>query len=435
MLAAALRHPDVAQADVLFRETDQLDLKFEAGRLKESSRTQESGVNLRVVARGRVGVAGTTDVASAGWEHDLLARALASAGQGEAYDLAFPARRPVPEALTYDPMAADLPVAALAAIGRALVEGLARPGWQVNAGASRAIETTRVINAAGQDVAYRATSISVGADVTRVVGDDVLMAYDQLALVGAPDAAALERLARGIATRIERAERVVPPPAGGRMPVLFTPNGSEALFLPLRQALSGKTVLQGVSPLGGRLGEAVFDAALTMTDEPLLPGRVGTRPADDEGVPSARLPLVEGGVVRAFVYDLETAARAGAASTGHGRRSVFGKPHIAFSNLVIAAGRAAEADLLRAVGSGLVVDELIGVGQGNVVSGAFSHPVALAYRVENGEITGRVKDAAVAGNAYELLKRVRAVGKDAQWLGGTRHVPPLVLEGVSVAGR
>src|SRR2546425_13333658 len=61
---------------------------------------------------------------------------------------------------------------------------------------------------------------------------------------------------------------------------------------------------------------------------------------------------------------------------------------------------------------GLLVDELIGVGQGNVTGGAFSHPVALAYRIERGAITGRVKDAAVAGNAYRSEER--RVGKECR---------------------
>src|SRR5207247_4420714 len=61
--------------------------------------------------------------------------------------------------------------------------------------------------------------------------------------------------------------------------------------------------------------------------------------------------------------------------------------------------------LLGDIRDGLLVDELIGVGQGNVTGGAFSHPVALAYRIERGAITGRVKDAAVAGNGYGLWKQ------------------------------
>ncbi len=69
-----------------------------------------------------------------------------------------------------------------------------------------------------------------------------------------------------------------------------------------------------------------------------------------------------------------------------------------------------------------------------MIGGAFSHPVALAYRVERGEITGRVKDAAVAGNAYELLKRIGGFGNDARWTGA-RFAPSLLLEGVSIARR
>jgi len=90
--------------------------------------------------------------------------------------------------------------------------------------------------------------------------------------------------------------------------------------------------------------------------------------------------------------------------------------------------------LLAAITDGLLVDELIGVGQGNVIGGAFSHPVALAYRIERGEITRRVKYAAVAGNAYELWKRVGGFGNDARW-AGSRWAPSVLLEGVSVARR
>jgi PmbA protein len=154
---------------------------------------------------------------------------------------------------------------------------------------------------------------------------------------------------------------------------------------------------------------------------------------DDEGVPSQRLPLIEQGVVRNFIYDLETAARAGTQTTGHGRRSIFAKPQPAYSNLVVEPGHHALNELLALIEDGLLVDDLLGVGQGNVIGGAFSQPVGLAYRVEKGEVVGRVKDAAVAGNAYELLGRVAGLGTEAQWIG-SMAVPPLVIEGVAVVG-
>jgi PmbA protein len=221
---------------------------------------------------------------------------------------------------------------------------------------------------------------------------------------------------------------------------VFTPAGLAAIVLPLEQALSGKTVLQGSSPLATRVGEAVFDARLSITDDPLAPRGPASRPLDDECVPSAPTRLVEGGIVRAFVYDLETATRAKARSTGHGRRGIFGKPQIRYTNLIVGEVSDAVAPLhlggglIADIQDGLVVDDLIGVGQGNVIGGGFSHPVGLAYRVQGGEITGRVKDAAVAGNVYELLKHIAGFGSDGRWLG-SRWSPSLRLDGVSVARR
>jgi PmbA protein len=68
---------------------------------------------------------------------------------------------------------------------------------------------------------------------------------------------------------------------------------------------------------------------------------------------------------------------------------------------------------------GIIVEDLLGVGQGNVISGAFSNPLALAFKVEKGEIVGRVKNLSIAGNIYVLLRNVEAVSKEAQWVYGT----------------
>jgi len=206
--------------------------------------------------------------------------------------------------------------------------------------------------------------------------------------------------------------------------------------------------LQGSSPLAGKVGETLFDERLSIIDDPLTPGRPASRPVDDECVPSRTTGLVERGKVGRFVYDLETAARAKTQSTGNGRRGVFGKPHIGYTNILFkmaADGVGARhgvplptaglgGGLIADIQDGLIVDDLIGVGQGNVISGAFSHPVGLAYRIQRGEVTGRVKDAAVAGNAYDLLKRIGGFGSDGRWLG-SRWSPSMLLEGVSVARR
>ena len=437
----------VDNADALWRREERTAVAFESGRLKAAGITEESGLNLRVLASGRMGVAGTT--AAKPDPKELLERARASAELGEIVALEFPsgATAKLPSIPTYFDRTADASLAELIRMGRLLVERLSRPGCQINVAVEREVADTAVGNTAGARGEYRATGIAVTAELTRIAGDDVLMVYDQYAGADMPSDADLEALVRSVETRLSAALTVVTPPDGA-LPVVFTPAGLAAVILPLEQALSGKTVLQGSSPLAGKVGETLFDERLSIIDDPLTPGRPASRPVDDECLPSRSTGLVERGTVGRFVYDLETAARAKTQSTGNGRRGVFGKPHIGYTNILFRTSNGDRGErhtsslptsdlgggLIGAIDDGLVVDDLIGVGQGNVMSGAFSHPVGLAYRVQRGEITGRVKDAAVAGNAYDLLKRIGGFGSDGRWLG-SRWSPSLLLEGVSVARR
>lgn len=433
LVAAIRRRAD--RGDALWRQSEHTTVGFESGRLKACGVAEETGINLRVVRGGKVGVAGTTTADI----DDLLSRALASAELGESVDLAFPEPAALPEVATYAAGAAGASLERLTAIGTELVSRLTRPGCQINVSIEREIATTRVVGTGGADAQYRASGVAVSVDLARFAGDDVLFLSDQYQATDLPSSGDLDALVRTIDERYDRALAVVAPPEGA-LPVVFTPQGLSAILLPLRQALSGKAVLQGISPLGAKVGETVFDAAFSLIDDPLLPERPASRPVDDEGTPSRRLPLVERGVVRAFIYDLETAARAGTKSTGHGSRGTFGKPVVEYTNVVVGSGERGPGTggigggLVSGVKDGLVIDELIGVGQGNVIGGGFSHPVALAFRIEGGEITGRVKDAAVAGNVYELLKRIGGFGTDGRWLG-SRWSPSVLLEGVSVARR
>ena len=427
LLERASRRAEAADAVVKTDET--VTLSFEAGRLKSTSFAQERGVNLRVVAGGRMGFAGSTADDTEG----LLEAAFASAGLGETVQLPLPKPAPLPAVATHYPRAATASISALALLGQTVVDRLSRDGCQISAMVERSVGSVRVANSRGVDASYDVSSVSVFAELVRVRGDDVLIVADHVTLADLPDLPVLEALVGGMVQRVEWAGRTVEPPAGS-LPVCFTPSGCATLLLPLHLACQGKSVLHGVSPLAGKVGTQVFRPWFTLTDDPLLDGRSGSRPVDDEGVPSRTTTLIERGIVRAVIYDLETAGRCGAAPTGHGRRSTFGKPQAAFTNLVVSPGEHRTAELLGLMDDGLLVDELLGVGQGNVIGGAFSHPVALAYRVVKGEVVGRVTDAAVAGNAYDLLNRIAAVGSEVKWSGSSAG-PPMLVEGVAVARR
>ena len=427
-------------ADCLWRQSERTSIAFESGRLKTAGITEEAGVNLRVVSGGRVGIAGSTAVDAA--PAALVERALASAELGELLALEFPPSAPLPRLPTSFERAGSASLDTLIAIGRELAERLAREGCQVNVTVEREIASTRVANTVGADGSYQSTGVAISAEVWRISGNDVLAIGDGFEGADLPTRDAIAALVQSIESRLELALTIVDSPEGS-LPVVFTPAGLSALFLPVTQALLGKAVLQGISPLAGKVGEQMFDPAFAVVDDPLAVGRSASRPIDDECVPSRATPLIERGVVKQFLYDLETAARAGTASTGHGQRGIFSKPVPGYSNIIIGDGKNVGArhavpllggGLITDIKDGLLVDDLIGVGQGNVIGGAFSHPVALAYRIERGQITGRVKDAAIAGNSYDLLKHIGGFGNDRRWYGA-RSTPSLLLEGVSVAGR
>jgi len=91
--------------------------------------------------------------------------------------------------------------------------------------------------------------------------------------------------------------------------------------------------------------------------------------------------------------------------------------------------------MLAGIDEGILVDNLLGLGQGNTISGAFSNPLALAFKIERGQIFGRVKDMSIAGNIYDLLKDVAAVSRESQWAFSSFMAPYILIPEMNVAGK
>jgi PmbA protein len=245
----------------------------------------------------------------------------------------------------------------------------------------------------------------------------------------------IQDIADAVIEQLELAKRTASVTTG-KLPVILTPKGvASALLSPLALAVNGKMVVEGASPLVGRRGELIFDERISIWDDATQNYRPASRPCDDEGVPSQRTALIERGVVANFLYDLQTAAIAGTTSTGSGSRSRGGMPTPSVSALVIEEGDTSFKEMVRDIKKGLVVEMLIGAGQGNVLGGEFSGNVLLGYKVESGEIVGRVKDTMVSGNIYDALKGLVAVGSEAQWVGGALRLPHLYISSLAVASK
>ena len=91
--------------------------------------------------------------------------------------------------------------------------------------------------------------------------------------------------------------------------------------------------------------------------------------------------------------------------------------------------------MVQDIKQGLVIEQLMGAEQGNILGGDFSGNVLLGYKVESGKIVGRVKDTMVSGNIYQVLKQIIAIGSEARWVGGFLQSPHLYCPTLSVASK
>jgi len=195
------------------------------------------------------------------------------------------------------------------------------------------------------------------------------------------------------------------------MPVIFTPEGFGAVLLSLGLAIDGKNVFLGASPLRDKIGQEIAHPSFTLIDDPTIEFGPRTSAFDDEGTLRKVTPLVENGVLRNFIYDLDTAGRVSTHPTGHGTNRQA-------TNLVMSPGDKSFDEMVSGIQEGLMVHDFLGLGQGNPINGEFSVNVFLGYKIEHGKIAGRVKDVMLAGNAYAALKDIAAISKEREWVSG-----------------
>lgn len=187
-------------------------------------------------------------------------------------------------------------------------------------------------------------------------------------------------------------------------------------------AFSADNVQRQRSMLHGKIGEKVF-GELSITDDGTLEGGLFTARMDGEGSAMRRKELVEGGVVKEFLYDCYTAKKEGRESNGSASRvSYSALPRIDASNFIISGKESSSCS------GELEVSGLIGAHTSNPVTGDFSLEVRNAFLKDN-----PVKKAIISGNIYELMDKVAALGRDAKQYSRV-VAPSMTMEGVRVVG-
>lgn len=183
--------------------------------------------------------------------------------------------------------------------------------------------------------------------------------------------------------------------------------------------LSADSVQKKRSPWAGKIGSKIAAADFTLIDKGLAPGCIGTREFDDEGVPQRHVPLIEKGVLKAYIYDTFTANKDHVESTGNASRSYDNTPRPAPNNLSLGLGTLDSDEIIEETKQGLYLQEVIGVWLSNPVSGYLSATAANAMLIDKGEMTQPVKGVLVSGSFFEILQgRIDLIGRDVDHAGG-----------------
>jgi PmbA protein len=214
------------------------------------------------------------------------------------------------------------------------------------------------------------------------------------------------------------------------VPVIFDPENAASLIRALAGAASGPSLYRRASFLLDRLGTTIAAPRVTVVDDGLIPGALGSRPFDGEGLATRRTVLVREGVLESYLLDSYSARKLGLTSTHHAVRDGSGVT-VATTNLMLMAGPSTPAELIASVKRGLYVTELIGFGV-NAVTGDYSRG-AVGLWIENGELTHPVEEVTVAGNLLEMFTRIEGIGNDLT-LRDRTAAPTVLIGRMVVAG-
>lgn len=408
--------------------------------INEFSASTEGGVCFRCIVGGKMGYASTEDL-NATQAEAIVERAADNAAVLEAEEAVFLGEggktyQPL-EVVSYDLPKTDELITKTLQTQQALYDAhpQAVDGCQTSA-FSQSMEIA-IYNSKGLDLHY--TNNASGLVAAAVISDGQEMVNDYQIKVGELDSIDSKALAEK-ATQRAAGKLGGETVATGVYPVVFSPEAMSSLLSTYSGIFSSETAQKGLSKLSDKEGQVIASSAVTLVDDPFYKDNPMPINFDAEGSPTERKLVIENGTLNTLLYNLKTAAVAGKSTTGNASKAGYDAAvAIRPFTMYLASGEYTEDQLLEKAGNGIYINSLGGLHAGaNPITGDFSLQSA-GFMIEQGKKTIPVKSFTVAGNFYDLLKAITAVGSNLELpsaMGMTAFGSPSVLvEKLSIAGK
>lgn len=429
------------EAEAFVNVGQESQIVVDRGQVEKLSQAGQKGIGVRVIRQGQMGYAYTSDFSPASLTRTIdAAIALSEVADGDPYR-SLPAPQPLPDdnLEIYDPAIVALSAEEKVAMAKAMEQ------------AALAYDP-RVI------LTNRCTFLSTSGTVAIANTNGIAGSYEKVFIGGYLMAMAADESDRSMAFGFGFGSKLADfdPVAVGRdagrkavgmlggkpvptqkATVVYSPFAAVSIAGALSRALGADAIQRNRSFLQGKMGETVASDMVTLLDNGRLPGGIGTRPFDDEGVPTGATRLIDEGVFQAVLHDHYTATRDGtASSTGNASRSGHGGvPHLAASNFYFQPGPQSAEEVIAGVESGLYVETVMNTASINPISGDYSVS-AKGYWIDGGKLSHPVNEVTIAIPLQEMLRNVSAVGNDLTFVPmfGALGSPTLRVDGVMIGG-
>jgi PmbA protein len=430
-LVAAARRAGADTADAVCVRGVSLSVDVRLGKVEETGRAEGDDFTLRAfVGKRSASVSANvfTDPAELAQRAVAMARVapedrFAGLADRDRLATAFPDRDQLDTTM---PSAKELTETALAAEDAARgVAGVTNSG---GASAGWSLGGLVLATSDGFQGAYLVSRFGLSASAIAGTGTGMERDYDFDNKVYRGDLNSPAAIGRSAGERAVRRlnPRKVP---SGRAAVVYDPRVSVGLVGHLAGAINGASIARKTSFLRDRMGQPVFSPAIRITDDPTRPRGMASRPVDGEGVAGGPLDVVSGGVLQTWFLDSATARELGLQTNGRAARG-GGNPSPGATNLTLLPGEQSPEEMIREIGSGLYVTELIGHGA-SIVTGDYSRGAA-GFIIENGKLGHPVSEVTIAGNLTDMFREMRPAN-DLVYRFSV-NAPTVAVPGMTIAG-
>ncbi len=419
-------------ADAVVVRSASRSVSVRLGKVENTASAESDTFSLRVFVGSRV----ASVSANPGFDMKLLAgRAVAMAKVSPEDPYACLAdeaslARTVPDLDLYDPT--DVSTEALTAAALTMEQAaLAVPGVTNSIGAGAFVGMGGLVLATSHGFSGSYMGSRFGRSISVIAGDGTKMErdYDHDSRLFYADLDAADEIGRRAAERTVRRLNPRQVPTAKGVTVVYDPRAARSIVGHIAGAINGASVARKTSFLRDRMGRQILKSGLSITDDPLIVRGASSQPFDGEGVTGKRMVMVEDGILHHWFLSTSTGRELGLETNGRGARS-GNLVSPSSTNLALEPGTMTPQQLVRDIGTGFYVTDLIGQGV-NMVTGEYSRG-ASGFWIENGELSFPVSEVTIASNMSEMFLRMTPANDiDRKYAVAA---PTLAIENMTLAG-